>query len=59
MGENLIDNSDSRITKSGMPLINRKSFTKKCDRRFAKLLKRVERIEDIFTLAAEKDNTRE
>uniref|UniRef100_A0A2N9IQ61 Uncharacterized protein n=1 Tax=Fagus sylvatica TaxID=28930 RepID=A0A2N9IQ61_FAGSY len=46
MGENLIDNSESRITKSGMPLINRKSFTKKCDRRFAKLLKRPCVLED-------------
>ena len=51
--DNLTNNTKCRMIKSRVPLINGDMFTEE-DRRFCKLMKRIEKIEFIFILAAER-----
>lgn len=51
--DNLTNNTKYKMIKSRVPLINGDMFTQE-DRRFGKLMKRIEKIEFIFILAAER-----
>ena len=51
--DNLTNNTKCRMIKSQVPLINGDTFTQE-DKRFGKLMKRIEKIEVIFILPAER-----